>query len=187
MNPEKTKRLVEITRMFLPFCESYLDDELTDFVLKLRDTLGRKRTLNICSGRPEIWAAALVVVIARLNFLFDKDNPQYMTLDTICDFFDTKKSTVGQKATRIEEACKLHIGEPGYCRQEITDQFTFYETSDGFILPKSIVEKMPISVEFMDEEESREFEKKLEEQRLDPLLVGWGLPHQRPFVQRRVA
>ena len=41
--------------------------------------------------------------------------------------------------------------------------FTFYETPDGFVIPKSMVLDMPIGIEFMDEEESKAFEAQWKE------------------------
>jgi len=63
----------------------------------------------------------------------------YITSDIICDFFEAKKSTVGNKATQIEKACNLGIGAEGYCSKEITDSFSFFKTTEGFILPKSMI------------------------------------------------
>lgn len=61
-------------------------------------------------AKKDIWAASIIYVIARLNFLFDKENDYYITSDTICNFFKTKKSTVGNKATEIQKICKLGLG-----------------------------------------------------------------------------
>ena len=82
--------------------------------------LGRKRKIDITRGKKEIWSASIIHTIARLNFLFDKQNENYITADTICDFFDTKKTTVGNKATQIEKECKLRMGAEGYCSKEIS-------------------------------------------------------------------
>ncbi len=129
----------EIKELVRSFCEKHLNDELMGYALKLCDTLGRKKQIDISRGRKEIWASSIVYAIARLNFLFDKENQNYITTDTICNYFNTKKSTVGNKATKIEEACKLTIGAEGYCSKHITDSFTFYQTPEGFIIPKSMI------------------------------------------------
>ena len=161
---KKADRLNAIKELIRPFCDQHLNDELTGYVMKLYDKLSRKRTISITRGRPEIWAAAIVYVIARLNFLFDKNNPFFITVDTICEFFDTKKSTVGSKAALIEEACNIGIGEKGLCSPRISDMFTFYQTPEGFILPKTMLPKNKIEIAFMDEDETREFEARLAEQ-----------------------
>jgi hypothetical protein len=84
------------------FCMAHLNEELTGYALKLCETLGRKRNISITRGKGEIWAAAIVYVIARLNFLFDRDNAFYLLPDTICDFFGTKKSTNSSPCSAIE-------------------------------------------------------------------------------------
>jgi len=160
---KKIQRLEEINTLIAAFCKQQLTDDYLSYALELSGRLSRKRHVDISSGRVEVWAAAIVYVIARLNFLFDKENPHCITVDTICDFFGTKKSTTGNKATNIEKTCNLHLGEPGLCLPEITDRLTFYRTSDGFIVPKSQYNNNKMILEVMNTEESKEFETKFEE------------------------
>jgi hypothetical protein len=107
---EKHERLNEIKELIRCFCDLHLTDELTGYAFKLCDKLGRKRTPVITRGGKEIWAASIVYVIARLNFLFDPKSETHITADAICDHFETMKSTIGNKATQIEKACGLRLG-----------------------------------------------------------------------------
>lgn len=157
--------MCEINKLIRSFCKEHLNDELEGYALKLCDTLGRKRKINISRGKKEIWAASIIYAIARLNFLFDKANSNYITADTICDYFNTRKSTVGSKATQIEDACKLTVGAEGYCSKHITDSFTFYQTPEGFVVPKSMLEAPEIVYEIMNDEETKEFERHVENQK----------------------
>jgi hypothetical protein len=34
-----------------------------------------------------------------MNFLFDRSQPVHLTFDTVCNFYQTNKTTVGSKAT----------------------------------------------------------------------------------------
>jgi hypothetical protein len=68
------------------FCEQRLNNEYAGFAHKLCDKIVRKRNLDITRGSNEIWAASIIFVIARLNFLFDTENENYLTSDEICDF-----------------------------------------------------------------------------------------------------
>jgi hypothetical protein len=157
---EKIKKLDKIKSMIEDFCRNHLNDEYEGYAIKLFDFLSRKRRIDITRGKEEIWAASIVYVIARLNFLFDKADKNYITADLICDFFQTKKSTTGNKATQIEKECKLTMGAEGYCRDEIIDSLTFYQTADGFIVPKSMVQEVVFEVATEeDEEEIRKFEE----------------------------
>jgi len=161
---EKTERLNEIKELVLAFCEEHLDDELYGYALELCHMLGRKRKLSITRGKKEIWAASIIYVIARLNFLFDPENEFFLSADTVCDFFGTKKSTVGNKATQIEKACNLGLGAEGLCSPEISDALTLVELPNGLVMPKSMLTKLDIVYEVADEEETKELEKFMAEQ-----------------------
>ncbi len=164
---EKDDRLNEIKELVQAFCAEYLNDELEGYILKLCETLGRKRKFSITRGKKEIWAASIIYVIARLNFLFDSENDLFLSADTICDFFGTKKSTVGSKATQIEKACNLGFGAEGFCNSEISDALTLVELPNGLVIPKSMLSELEIEYGLADEEETKELEKLMaEKQRL---------------------
>lgn len=136
---EKEERINEIKGLLRAFCKEHLNDELMDYSLKLCEKLGRKRTFDITRGKKEIIATAIVFVIARLNFLFDPDYDYFISADTISDFFGTKKSTAGIKATLIENICNIRIGEDDFCMPHIADFFTFYEIRGGLIISKEML------------------------------------------------
>jgi len=168
---EKKQRLDEIRELVLAFCDEHLNEELAGYVLKLCDMLGRKRKISITRGKKEIWAASIVYVIVRLNFLFDPENELFLSADTICEFFGTKKSTVGSKATQIEKICNLGLGAEGFCNPEISDTLTLVELPNGLVIPKSMLPDLEIVYELADEEETNELEeymaqrKRLKEQK----------------------
>ena len=163
---EKRERIQEIKELVRAFCNRHLNAELAGYALKLCDTLGRKRTLSIIRGRKEIWAASILYVIARLNFLFDRESEFFLTADTICEFFGAKKSTVANKASQIERACNLGLGAEGFCSQEISDALTLVELPNGLVIPKSMLPKPEILVELVEAEEAEELEKLIVEQDL---------------------
>lgn len=161
---EKTERLNEIKDLVLAFCEEHLDEELYGYALELCDMLGRKRKISITRGKKEIWAASIIYVIARLNFLFDPESEFFISTDTACDFFGAKKSTVGNKATQIEKACNLGLGAEGLCSPEISDALTLVELPNGLVIPKSMLPKLDIVYELANEEETKELEEFMTEQ-----------------------
>lgn len=184
---KKTEKLNEIKGLIKDFSGQHLNDELEGYALKLCDKLGRKRTFIITRGRMEIWAAAIVYVIARLNFLFDREQEYFITADTICEFFGVKKSTVGNKATQIEKNCNLGLGAEGFCSPEITDMFTFYQTSEGFIIPKSAISNHEIMVEFVDGKEAEELENYMAEQRRRKEQEAAEKKARRAEINRKIA
>lgn len=153
----KDESAKEITTLVEAFGMRHLDDELTGYALKLCDTLSRKRKLNIARGKKEIWAAAIIYVIARMNFLFDKASPCFLTTETICEYFGTKKTSSSNKASLIEKACDFGIAEPGYCSREISESLSFVQLPNGMIMPKSMFSE--ISIQSANEEESRAIER----------------------------
>jgi len=162
---DKAERVAKINEMMRSFCGGHLTPELEGYAVRLCEKLGRKRIINIVRGGKEIWAASIIYVIARLNFLFDKQNENYITVDTICNYFGTKKSTIGTKATQIENTCKLNIGAEGYCSKEISDSLTFYQTPEGFIIPKSMIDNREFIFEFVDGEEAGEIQEFADEKK----------------------
>ena len=161
---EKAKRLNEIRQLVMAFCEDHLHEELAIYALKLCETLGRKRKISITRGSKEIWAASIVYVIARLNFLFDSESEFCLTADTICDFFGTKKSTIGSKATHIENVCNIGLGAEGFCSPKISDSLTLVELPNGLVIPKSMLTELDFVVEAADDEETKELEEFMAEQ-----------------------
>ena len=131
MKPDKKSCIAAVFDRIEGFCRARLNDEYEVFAKGLLARIVYLPRMNLMRGRPEIWAAAIVTVIARLNFLFDKANPDATTMDEICAFFGTVRSTTGNKAAAIEKACDIRMGEPGLCREEITETLTFYEAGDG--------------------------------------------------------
>jgi len=141
------------------YCSKYLDAELKSYALTLFETINKKSLLNIYRGKSEIWAASIVYVIARLNFLFDKDSDNYISVDELCDYFSVKKSTIGNKATQIEKMYNISLGDKKYTNPDIAKSFEFHMTSDGFIIPSISIERKEIIIEFAEGEELEEFKR----------------------------
>ncbi len=139
---KKTKRIEEVKQILSEFVQEYLSEELSGYVFKLWDKIGRKRTYSITGRKKEIWASAVIYIIARLNFLFDSKSLNPLTADIICNYFGTKKSTVSAKATDIEKVCKIRMGEEGLCSTHISDSLSFVQLSNGIILTKEQAKEM---------------------------------------------
>jgi hypothetical protein len=142
LKEKKEQRVEEIKELLAPFALEYLDEEAYGFTLKLLSQLSRKRTLDICKGKKEVWAGAVVYAIARLNFLFDKEQDYWITADELADFFQIKKSTVSQKATRIEDACDIGFMDKRYTRSRISSKFQYIQLASGFIVPAETVDQV---------------------------------------------
>lgn len=131
----KSERVALIKKMIEDFGQAKLTSTYTGFALKLCDRISRMRKLSIQQGRSEIWAASIVYVIARLNFLFDPENEIHITADELCDFFGTKKTTASSKAGVIQKTCRLYLGDEEFSSPEIARMFRIYETKEGLLIP----------------------------------------------------
>lgn len=154
----------QIKRLIEGFCSKYLDSELQKYSLNLFETITKKSYMNIYRGKSEIWAASIVYVIARLNFLFDKESDLFISVDELCSYFNVKKSTIGNKATQIEKIHNISIGDKKYTKPEIAQSFQFYMTPEGFIIP-SMQGPKKIIVEAAEGEELEELRRYEEERK----------------------
>jgi len=137
----KQNRLDEVRALLEAFGNKYLTQELTTYAIRLWEHLARKRNCDVTKGKKEIWASAVVCVIARLNFLFDKKNRNYLPMDKIWEYFGTKRGMVSVRATEIEKVCKISLGQEGLCSEEISDQFTFIQLPNGMVIPRALAKK----------------------------------------------
>ena len=123
------------------YCSEYLDIDVKSYVFRLFETIVQNPLMDINRGNTQIWAASIVYVIARLNFLFDKESEDYISFDDLCNYFDVKKSTIGNKATQIEKKYGIMFADKKYTKSEIAKSFEFHMTPDGFIIPSFLIEK----------------------------------------------
>ena len=142
----KQQRIAEVKALLADFASQYWSTapDLVAYTEKLWEQIGRKRNYVITGGTKEVWASAVVYVIARLNFLSDRSRLHYLPPDAICGFFGTKKRTVAARAAEIEKACRIRMGHEGLCSEEISDGLTFVQLSNGIILSKRIAREMGI-------------------------------------------
>lgn len=136
-NKDKQAKIINLVK---EYSSRHFDNELKNFTLDLSETICSDSQLDMSRGRGEIWAAGIIYVIARLNYLFDKDNPLYNSVDDLCLFFKVNKSTVANKAYQIQKILNISIGDKSYTRPEISAMFEFYETEEGFIIPASVID-----------------------------------------------
>ena len=133
---EKETKLLEITGAF---CSQKLHEEYFGLCEKLIKKMGRKRDVPFQRGKLEIWAAAVVYSIGSINFLFDKSSQPYMTSAQISEYFETKNTTVSNKAREIKDMFNLGYFNPEFSLQSMIDSNPFNKMVmvDGFIVSLS--------------------------------------------------
>jgi hypothetical protein len=143
---EKRERFQEVAALLEQFGQTHLDPELTAFTQELWRRVCRRQTVDCRRGKPAIWAASVVHVIARMNFLFDLSQPVHVTFDAICGWFQANKTTVGSKATELERALRLRQhSEPGLCRPKLIDDFEFVQLSNGVVMSLGMAKQMGLA------------------------------------------
>ncbi|MDR1819751.1 MAG: DUF6398 domain-containing protein [Methanobrevibacter sp.] len=141
MSDEKTKnKEKQLLEMVETFAEEYIDDEYKELSNKLVKKLGRKHDVPFKRGNLEIWASAVIYALGQINFLFDKSFEPYLTPDDICDYFNTKKSTVSTKAKKIRDTVNLGHYDKEFSTNRMLENNPLRDmviTEDGLIIPKS--------------------------------------------------
>lgn len=126
-DPEVKKKIKEkreeIARMIEEYCKQYLDDEILELCTRLLDKMARKHNVPFLRGRISIWAAAIVHLIARMNFLFDQKASPSTSASDISFHFNTVPSTIGAKATTIEKLVKVRRFDPEFSTRQVLDIF----------------------------------------------------------------
>ncbi len=145
MDKEKLQNRVNtINKLTSQFCAKHIDDEYAEISKAVIGKLQRKRPSPMLRGKEEIWAAAIIHAIGSINFLYDKSFEPYVTLDEINDFFGTKKSSVGSKASEIKKMLNMGYFSSEFSTNKLKKSNPLLNTVmvDGFIVPlDSIPEK----------------------------------------------
>ena len=103
---ERKEQLIE---MVSDFCDSKLDVEHKSLCVNLIERIDKSDEISFKRGKLEIWASGIVYAIAQLNFLFDEAFEPCITVDDICDYFKTKKSSSYNKAYDIRKKLDLKL------------------------------------------------------------------------------
>ena len=140
---DKRERFREVAMMLEQFGQARLDPELTAFTQELWRRVLPSANERLPPWQTCHWAATVVHVIARMNFLFDRGQPVHLRFDTICRWFQASKTTVGGKATELERALRLRQhSEPGLCRPEFIDDFEFVQLPNGVVMSLGMAKEM---------------------------------------------
>ncbi len=136
----REKKLIELTEIF---CTHKLNNEYSSLCKSLVKKLGRKREVPFKRGNIEIWAAAVVYAIGSINFLFDKSAELYITTEQLNEYFQTKNSTVSNKARQIKDMFNLWHYNPEFSTQRMIENNPFNNMVmvDGFIVPLDSIPK----------------------------------------------
>jgi len=152
---EITTKEKQLLMMVGDFTRDNIDEEYTLLCSNLVKKLGRKHDVPFKRGRLEIWASAVVYAIGQINFLFDKSFEPYLTPDDICNYFNTKKSTVSSKAKTIRDLLKLEYYDEEFSTEKMVENNPFNNfvmTEEGIIVSKSMLFEEKSLLDLLEEQ-----------------------------------
>jgi hypothetical protein len=96
-------KFAAITALTDAFCDKHLNDEYRALIHRVVGSLARKRPSPLLKGREEVWAAAAVHAVGRMNFLDDPSQVPHCKPNAIYAFFGIAESTGQNKSREIRE------------------------------------------------------------------------------------
>lgn len=114
---EKIEVIEEVEKLIMSFSEQNLTEEEEEICLHIWKKLTRKHKLDITRTRSDIWAAAVIWSFCRANFKYEEG----IMLESVCNFFHNKKSTVGNKAGEIIKILKIDYFSPEFSTRKIQE------------------------------------------------------------------
>jgi hypothetical protein len=86
-------KFASITALTDAFCTKQLNDEYRVLIRRVVASLARKRPSPLLKGKENLWAAAAVHAVCRVNFFDDPSQVPHCQTKTLYEFFDVVEST----------------------------------------------------------------------------------------------
>ena len=96
-----------ITALTDAFSGKYLNEEYATVVRRVIGALARERPSPLAKGKANVWAAAAVNAVGRLNFLDDPSQTPHCKPKAIYEFFGIAESTGQIKSKEIRDVLKV--------------------------------------------------------------------------------
>ena len=101
-----------VTNLTDAFCAKHLNDEYRQMIRQVAGALARKRSSPLLRGHENVWAAAAVHAVGRVNFLDDSSQTPHCKPKVIYEFFGIAESTGQNKSKEIREILKMEGFSP---------------------------------------------------------------------------
>ncbi len=136
MNDEQT--IERVTKLISEYAVKNLTYEHEKLCLKLWRNFSKKRK-GLGRSRNESWSAAVIYIIARLNFC------EGITQNVLAEYFKISISSVASKISEIERALKIHSFDKRYTTEEMKSQNPW---NDFMMDPSGLIIRKPRESEF---------------------------------------
>jgi hypothetical protein len=129
-------RTLEILAITDDACRMHLDGEYAQLCRVLVARLARKRPSPLVRGDARIWAAGAIYAVGQVNFLFDRSQEPHLSADELARCLGVVKTTMANKAARINKTLDIGIFEPDLTRAAMLEQhpLTWLVELDGFVV-----------------------------------------------------
>lgn len=101
------EKFAAITTLTDAFCAKHLSEEYRQMIHQVIGALARKRPSPLLKGKENVWAAAAVHAIGRVNFLDDSSQSPHCKPKAIYEFFGIGESTGQNKSREIRDLLKM--------------------------------------------------------------------------------
>lgn len=101
-----------ITHLTDAFCAEHLNEEYRQMIHRVVGTLARKRPSPLLKGKENVWAAAAVHAVGRVNYLDDASQSPHCKPKVIYGFFGIAESTGQNKSKEIRDLLKMGTLSP---------------------------------------------------------------------------
>ena len=102
-----SERYEAITGITDEFSHEHLNEEYAELSRKVAATLSRKRPSPLESGRERSWAAGIVYVLGRVDFLSDDSIEPHMTKSELCEKIGVSQGNASSKSRQISNRLGL--------------------------------------------------------------------------------
>lgn len=101
------EKFVAITTLADAFCAEHLNEEYRQVIHQVVGALARKRPSPLLKGKENVWAAAAVHAVGRINFLDDPSQTPHCKPKAIYEFFGIGESTGQSKSKEVRDLLKM--------------------------------------------------------------------------------
>jgi hypothetical protein len=96
-----------ITTLTDSFCAKQLNEEYRALIHRVVANLARKRPSPLLNGKEDVWAAAVVHAVGRVNFLDDPSQDPHCKPKILYEFFGVAESTAQNKSSEIRAVLRM--------------------------------------------------------------------------------
>jgi hypothetical protein len=111
-SPEKIPKAIvgkfaAITALVDAFCAQHLNEECRKLIQHAVGALARKRPSPLLRGKENVWVAAAIHAVGRINFLDDSSQTPHCKPKLIYEFFGIGESTGQNKSREIRDTLEM--------------------------------------------------------------------------------